>query len=107
VARPADPLVRRRVVVVVARSPHMRAIAVRSVAEGRHVFQPFVRGGEQPPRCSGALMQLRLPRNGASPSSASPADALGNRMLQPAGERSPPSVVEQAPSPGHRSWGQG
>jgi hypothetical protein len=107
VARPADPLVRRRVVVVVARSPQMKASAGRSVAEGRHVLQPLVRGGEQPPRCSGALVQLRLPCNGAPPSSASPADTLGNRVLQPAGGRSPLYVAEQAPSPGHRSWGQG
>jgi hypothetical protein len=91
--------------VVVARSPQMRASAGRSVAEGRHVLQPIVHGGEQQPRCSAALMQLRLPRNGAPPSSASPADALGNRVLQPAGGRPPPSVAEQAPSPGHHSWG--
>jgi hypothetical protein len=66
---------------VVARSTQMRASAGRSVAEGRHVLQPPLRGGEQPPRCSGALVQLRLPRNGAPPSSASPADVLGNRVL--------------------------
>jgi hypothetical protein len=107
VARPADPLIRRRVVVVVSRSTQMRASARRSVAEGRHVLQPLVRRSEQPPRCSGTLVQLRLLRNGAPPSSASPADALGNRVLQPAGGRSLPSVAEQAPSLGHRSWGQG
>jgi hypothetical protein len=107
VARPADPLVRRRVVVLVARSPQMRASAGRSVAEGRHVLQPLVRGGEQPPRCSGALVQLRLPRNGSPPSSASLANALGNLVLQPVGGRPLPFVVEQAPSPGHRSWVQG
>ena len=106
VARPTDPLVRRRVVVVVARSSHMRASAGLSVAEGRHVLQPLVRGGKQPPRCWAALVQLRLPRNGAPPSSASPADALGNRVLQSAGGRSPSSVAEQPPSPGCLSWGQ-
>jgi hypothetical protein len=58
VARPADPLVRRRVVVVVARSPQMKASAGRSVAEGHHVLQPLVRGGEQQPCYSGALVQL-------------------------------------------------
>lgn len=50
---------------VVARSPQMRANAGRSVVEGCHVLQPLVCGGEQPPQCSAALVQLRLPRNGA------------------------------------------
>jgi hypothetical protein len=58
VARPADPLVRRRVVVVVARSPQMKASAGQSVVVGRHVLQSLVRGGEQPRRCLGALVQL-------------------------------------------------
>ena len=43
VARPPDPLVRRRVVEVVARSPQMRASAGQSDAEGRRVLQPLVR----------------------------------------------------------------
>jgi hypothetical protein len=58
VARPANPLVRRRVVVIVARSPQMKASAEQSVAEECHVLQSLVRGGEQPPRCTGALVQL-------------------------------------------------
>jgi hypothetical protein len=107
VARPTAPLVRRRVVVVVVRSSHMRASAGLSVAEGRNVLQPLVRGGKQPPRCSAALVQLRLSRNGAPPSSASLVDALGNRVLQSAGGRSLSSGAEQPPSPGCLSWGQG
>jgi hypothetical protein len=53
--------------VVVARSPQMKASAGRSVAEGRHVLQPLVRGGEQPPRCSGALVQATTPPQWSTP----------------------------------------
>jgi hypothetical protein len=52
------PPLQRRVVVVVAQSPQMKVSVGRSVAEGRHVLRPLERGGEQPPRCSGALVQL-------------------------------------------------
>jgi hypothetical protein len=54
-ARPADPLVRRRVVEVIARSPQMWASRTERC------------GGGQPPRCLVALVQLRLPPQWSTP----------------------------------------
>jgi hypothetical protein len=94
-ARPADPLVRRRVVEVIARSPQMWASRTERC------------GGGQPPRCLVAPVQLRLPPQWSTPNICF-TRRRARKSRAAACRWTVVAVCRGAtPSPGHRSWGQG